>query len=193
MDRAKRQAENYARCLPAPEGRPPFVIVCDVGYCFDIYAEFSCSGGLYLPYPDNRSHRLLLTDLAKEEARRLLQAIWNDPLSLDPSQHAAQVTEAVAAQLAVRLEREGASPERVSAFLMRCVFTMFAKDVGLLPQSSFTDMLEAALYDPAPLPSFIRDLWQAMNDGSVSTYLRQSLKRFNGSIFSDPNVLPPDN
>ncbi|MDL2290822.1 DNA methylase, partial [Desulfovibrio sp. OttesenSCG-928-F20] len=37
MQRAKRQAENYIRCLPAIEGRPPFLIVVDVGFCFDIY------------------------------------------------------------------------------------------------------------------------------------------------------------
>lgn len=37
---------------------PPFLIVCDVGYCFDIYADFSCSGipeshlaGTALPCP----------------------------------------------------------------------------------------------------------------------------------------------
>ena len=195
MDRAKRQAENYVRCIPAPEGRPPFVIVCDVGYCFDVYAEFSRSGGMYLPFPDNRHHRVLLTDFAREDVRVLFQTIWNDPLSLDPSRHAAQVTEAVAAhlaELAVRFERKGVPPERVSGFLMRCIFTMFAEDVGLLPQSSFTDMLEGGLYDPEPLHSFIHDLWQAMNDGTVSLYLRQRLKKFNGSIFSDPEVLPLD-
>lgn len=36
MQRAKNQAENYIRCLPAAEGRPPFLLVADVGHCFDI-------------------------------------------------------------------------------------------------------------------------------------------------------------
>ena len=31
MQRARRQAENYIRCLPAAEGRPPLLIVADVG------------------------------------------------------------------------------------------------------------------------------------------------------------------
>jgi hypothetical protein len=35
MARAKRQAEQYVRTLPVAEGRPPFIIVADVGYCFD--------------------------------------------------------------------------------------------------------------------------------------------------------------
>ncbi len=30
MLRARLQAENYARALPADEGRPPFVVVVDV-------------------------------------------------------------------------------------------------------------------------------------------------------------------
>jgi hypothetical protein len=32
MVRARGQAEQYARALPVPEGRPPFVIVADVGH-----------------------------------------------------------------------------------------------------------------------------------------------------------------
>lgn len=195
MTRARRQAENYVHCLPSREGRPPFIIVCDVGYCFDIYAEFTCSGGLYLPYPDTRRYRIGLAELANTDVRRLLQTIWNDPLSLDLSRHAAQVTEKVAghlAQLAVRLEEE-AEPDRVSAFLMRCIFTMFAEDVGLIPHSSFTNMLENALYDPEPLPTYLADVWHAMNTGSTSSYLRKRLKWFNGNIFSNSEILPLDN
>lgn len=50
--RARSQAENYARALPAGEGRPPFVIVVDVGNVIELYAEFSQSGGTYVPFPD---------------------------------------------------------------------------------------------------------------------------------------------
>lgn len=195
MTRARRQAENYVRSLPANEGRPPFIIVCDVGYCFDIFAEFSCSGGLYLPFPDNQRKRIMLADLEQDAVRHLLQAIWNDPLSLDPARHAAQVTEEIAghlARLAMRLENEGHHPEAVSAFLMRCIFTMFAEDVGLIPQGCFTSFLEDSLADPEPFAQFLTDIWKAMNDGSLSTYLRQRLKRFNGNLFANPAVLPLD-
>ena len=60
MARAKRQAEQYVRALPVAEGRPPFIIVADVGHCFDIYAEFSCTGGIYIPFPDQGSRRIPL-------------------------------------------------------------------------------------------------------------------------------------
>jgi hypothetical protein len=36
MYRAKNQAERYARNLPTYEGRPPFLIVIDVGYSFEL-------------------------------------------------------------------------------------------------------------------------------------------------------------
>ena len=42
--RARSQGEGYARALPAAEGRPPFVIVVDVGNVIELYAEFSQSG-----------------------------------------------------------------------------------------------------------------------------------------------------
>ena len=32
MLRARGQAEQYARALPADEGRPPFLLVVDVGH-----------------------------------------------------------------------------------------------------------------------------------------------------------------
>ncbi len=40
---AHGQAVSYARALPADEGRPPFVIVTDVGRTIELYSEFSRS------------------------------------------------------------------------------------------------------------------------------------------------------
>ena len=61
--RARAQAESYARALPASEGRPPFLVVVDVGHVIELYAEFSRSGATYTPFPDPRSHRITLADL----------------------------------------------------------------------------------------------------------------------------------
>jgi hypothetical protein len=60
MQRARGQAEAYARALPAEEGRPPFLVVVDVGNVIELYAEFSRSGATYTPFPDPRSHRIRL-------------------------------------------------------------------------------------------------------------------------------------
>ena len=193
MQRAKRQAENYIRCLSAQEGRPPFLIVADVGFCFDIYTEFTCTGGVYLHFPDARTCRIRLNELDTPEVRTLFQTIWHDPLSLDPSRRAAKVTEAVAAhlaELARLLEADGHSPEKVSQFLMRCIFSMFAEDVSLIPAGSFSDMLRKAVMEPGLYEHFVRDLWIAMNNGTVSVALGKKLLRFDGNIFANPEVLP---
>jgi hypothetical protein len=44
MLNAKRQAEDYARALPTSHGWPPFILICDVGHCIEVYADFSGQG-----------------------------------------------------------------------------------------------------------------------------------------------------
>jgi hypothetical protein len=67
--RARGQAESYARALPAAEGRPPFLVVVDVGQRIELYSEFSRSGATYTPFPDPRSHRIALDDLRRSDIR----------------------------------------------------------------------------------------------------------------------------
>ena len=60
---ARAQAEGYARALPATElaaGRPPFVVVADIGHTIELYSDFTRSGATYVPFPDPRSHRIAL-------------------------------------------------------------------------------------------------------------------------------------
>jgi len=63
MLRAKGQAESYARHLPTSEGRPPFLMVIDVGHTIELFAEFSQTGGVYTPFPDPVTHRIKLDRL----------------------------------------------------------------------------------------------------------------------------------
>ena len=48
-------------------------------------------------------------------------------------------------------------------FLMRCLFTMFAEDVGLLPEDSFRRLLERCEQDPDAFPPIVGQLWEAMD------------------------------
>ncbi|MCB1212180.1 MAG: hypothetical protein KDK97_22850, partial [Verrucomicrobiales bacterium] len=84
MIRAKGQAERYVRSLPADEPNPPFIIVCDVGHSFEVYADFTQAGKAYLPFPDPRSFRIHLRDLEREDIRERLRLIWTNPTALDP-------------------------------------------------------------------------------------------------------------
>lgn len=194
MRRARGQAESYARALdPVSEGRPPFVIVVDVGHCIELYAEFSRTGGAYTPFPDVRSHRWKLADVAKPEFRELMRTIWLNPMSLDPASIAAKVTREVAdklAALARSLEGFGNDAGRTAHFLMRCLFTMFAEDVGLIPSNGFRDLLASLVETPALFPALVSEVWQTMNTGGVSTTLRAQVARFNGGLFADAEALP---
>ncbi|TXT30505.1 MAG: hypothetical protein FD131_1668 [Rhodocyclaceae bacterium] len=196
--RARGQAENYARHLPADEGRPPFLVVLDVGNVIELYAEFTCTGGSYTPFPDPRSHRIRLDDLSKPEIRARLKAVWHDPHSLDPARRTARATREIAVRLArVAQSLEGKyQPERVAAFLSRCLFSMFAEDVGLLPkvdnEGAFTGLLKTLQHAPQQFVPLVAELWQAMDEGKFSVAIRAQLPRFNGKLFKQPEVLPLD-
>lgn len=190
---AYKQAEQYVRALPAHEGRPPFIVVVDVGNVIEVFAEFSCSGGTYTPYPDPRSHRIKLDNLRDEKVRERFRTIWLDPLSLDPAKQSAKVTREIAAQLAEiakSLEQAGYDAERVGAFLTRCLFTFFAEDVDLLPKRAFTDLLESLAKAPDQFVPMLSELWQAMDTGRFSVALRINVLQFNGKLFKKPDVLP---
>src|SRR5690606_24153550 len=112
--RASSRAGGCARALPASEGRPPFVVVVDVGQRIELYSEFSRSGGTYVPFPDPRSHRIALADLRRPELRERLRRVWTDPMGLDPSRESARVTRQIAdrlATLARSLEQGGFDAE----------------------------------------------------------------------------------
>ena len=197
LQRARGQAESYARALPAEEGRPPFLVVVDVGNVVELYAEFSRSGATYTPFPDPRSHRIRLADFRDAAIRDRLRALWLDPLSLDPTRATARVTREVAerlAEVAKALEGAGHAPEVVAGFLSRCLFTMFAEDVELLPRrdgkGAFTILLESLKDDPAQFVPLVGELWRAMDTGEFSVAIRAALPRFNGKLFKQPQVLP---
>lgn len=102
----------------------------------------------------------------------------------------ARVTREIAsrlAQLARSLEGEHA-PEEVANFLMRCLFTMFAEDVELLPERSFTQLLTDIV--PEHFKPMIEHLWQTMNTGGFSVILRTEIPHFDGGLFADPIALP---
>lgn len=95
MQRARGQAERYAKALPVDHGWPPFLVIVDVGHCFELYADFSLTGKSYSQFPDAQGFRIPLDGLRDPSIRERLRLVWTDPLSLDPSKRAAEVTRAV--------------------------------------------------------------------------------------------------
>jgi hypothetical protein len=203
MQDAFGQALKYARAMDAP---PPFLIVAEVGYCFDLYASFDRTAS-YRAFPDAVNSRFYLRHLFRQphdpepdpieflpeerhltEFGRRLRRVFINPYELDPSKHAANITREVAARIATiakQLETGGHDPELVAKFLMRCLFTMFAEDVGLLPSRIFSDAFEGWWDAPERFKPDIEELWQKMNEGGV-LWGKGKVWRFNGGLFDRP-------
>jgi len=201
MIAARRQAEDYARALPVDHGYPPFLLIVDVGNVIEVYADFSGLGKNYDHFPDRHSYRLSMDDLLVVDVQARLAAIWTDPQSLNPTRKSAEVTRDIAARLAIiakRLEKKYA-PVEIAEFLMRCLFTMFAEDVGpenqaerLIPNKGFETLLSQMIDTPQHFAPALESLWQIMNTGGYDSRLNATIKRFNGGLFSNVRALPLD-
>lgn len=210
MRNAREQAEAYAKRLPPEEGWPPFLVVVDVGHVIELYADFSLQGKHYAQFPDRQSYRIYLEDLRDEAVRARLRLVWTDPHVLNPARRTAQVTREIA-ELLARLSRsletrmaralpdglsardranhEHAIAEKVALFLMRCLFTMFAEDVGLLARDSFVGLLERYTGKANRLHITLTHLWQDMNRGGFSPALEIDVLHFNGGLFKESDAL----
>jgi hypothetical protein len=188
MRKAFNQAVDYVHLLPTDHAAPPFLIVADVGHCLEIYADFSGTGRGYAYFPDRKGYRVYLSELRDPKVQARLAAIWSDPHSLDPAREAARVTREIAERLAEvskALEAQGARAADVAHFLMRCIFTMFAEDVELLPKDSFRGLLRKSLDSPERFPQRVKELWTAMDKGGESMAIDATVLRFNGGLFKD--------
>jgi hypothetical protein len=158
---------------------------------------------LDLPHPDvaqaTHAHndyvfeRAVQRHLADGDAADRLTRIWQDPVSLDPTRTAAKVTREIAERLAAvskALEAKKYPAEEVAHFLMRCLFTMFAASVKLLPEDSFRDLLEDCRKDASKFGPLLTDLWRSMNDGTFAASIRSKVLHFNGNLFAEAKVLP---
>ena len=188
MIAARRQAEDYARALPVDHGYPPFLLIVDVGNVIEVYADFSGLGKNYDHFPDRHSYRLSMDDLLDSDVQTRLAAIWTDPQSLNPTRKSAEVTRDIAerlAKIAKRLEKRYA-PVEIAEFLMRCLFTMFAEDVGpenpaqrLIPDKGFETLLHQMIETPQNFAPALESLWRTMDAGGYDA--RTSTPRSSGS------------
>jgi hypothetical protein len=190
MQEALGQALGYAKTL---EDAPVFVIACDVGHCFELLACFDGSGH-WRPFPAS-TNRIYLPELKDSSKFAQLAAALKDPHSLNPALRQLEITTDVAAKiadLARALRTAGHDREIVARFLMRCLFTMFAEDVGLFEGKK--KIFEHYLRDywiksPVSFPNGVSVLWQTMNTGG-SLMTGEKVHKFNGGLFRDHSALP---
>lgn len=186
LRKAFGQASSYAAFVPG--GHPPYLMVLDVGRTLRVWDRWSGSYGGF----QGAVRTIDLTRLAEQpDDAAFLRTVWENPHSLDPNARAAAVTKEIAGKLATlasRLEEEGEDQERVARFLIRCVFTMFAEDVGLLEDQPFSRAVEMGMEDPSRFEKAMRGLWAAMDEGGDFGLIE--VMRFNGHFFHDQDVVP---
>ncbi|MGB3262874.1 MAG: DNA methyltransferase [Microcoleus sp.] len=179
MEKAFVQAVAYTRSLSS---KPPFLLTCDIGDHFELWMGFSGDYGGY-----GARREIGLTELRKADVFDLFVDIFTNPQQRNPEKIAARVTREVAADLAELAKGMEANvdPQQVAQFLMRCIFTMFAEDVGLLKEHLFTKALETRwILNPKMFKPEVEALWEAMNEGTSFGFHGQLL-RFNGGLFAE--------
>ena len=178
------QAKGYAGDVA--HGPPPYLMVMNVARTLLVWDRWSGNyGGV------NAARRIDLRTLwQRDDEIELLRAVWESPESLNPAVRGRVVTREVAerlARLSASLEGRGMEGERVARFLIRCVFTMFAEDVGLLLGKPFQQIIEENHSDPEEFRLAMEDLWQKMDRGE--RFGAKKLLRFNGHFFHEAEAL----
>ena len=180
LDAAFNQLRQYALALE----NPPLLIVSDMAR-FRIRTNWTNSV--------SETHEFTLDDLADGVTRDRLKWAMSDPERLRPGETRQAVTERAAAtfaELAQGLRDRGHDPQTVAHFVNRLVFCMFAEDVGLLPGSMFTRMLERTRRDPDKFADYASRLFGAMATGGDVGF--EAVAWFNGGLFDDDTALPLD-
>lgn len=195
MQKGRHQAGNYAvQVTRRGDPKPPFLLVADAGHKLWIWSSFTQEARD--DYGDfELGTALSWDDLARPEVFKLLRQIWLTPEELDEEAHGARVSAKIAilvGKLAMRLEKRFA-PAVVGDFLMKCVFTMFAEDVGFLPNHIFTARLQGWVQEARAghadrFVRGLRNLWTRMRDGG-DLESGDPIRQFNGYLFKDPEPL----
>jgi hypothetical protein len=176
-----------ARLSNLPDPAPPYLMVMDVGTTLIVWDRWDGGFGGF-----QAGRRIDLSRLAdRDDDAALIRDIFEEPSRRDRRRIAAAVTTEIAgrlAELAGALEDSGLGAEQVARFLMRCVFSLFAEDVGLLEGEPFRELIGEALKAPAEFVPMAHSLWSAMDRGE--RFGLRKLLRFNGHFFANAEALP---
>ncbi len=189
LDRAYQQVQRYREALD----NPPLLIVCDLE-TIRIHTNFT-------NYPSRRTE-ITLTDLATQpEKLAELKMCFAHPDDITaffrPERTQEYITQATA-QTFVKVvddlkafDKDETPPEKFAHFLVQLLFCLFVEDMGLLPNSLFSNLLA---YQPSSIePQYqfaghLADLFDRMRSGGRYGYYQ--ILNFNGTLFDDAFVPP---
>ncbi len=170
---AYRQLCQYREALE----NPPLLVVCDISRT-EIHTNFTGTA--------KQVHTVLLEQMDQPESLSLLRRVFTAPDSFRPTITVQKVTEQVArdiAHLAQCLRERGHEPHAAAHFLMKCMFCLFAEDVGLLPGNLFSRILDTWHNQPLDLQKRLAELFTAMSRGGA--FGVEAIPWFNGGLFDD--------
>jgi hypothetical protein len=182
-DKYKDLAEAYRQLCQYREalGNPPLLIVSDITRT-EIHTNFTGTA--------KQVHVIQLADFAKPEGLALLRRVFTDPASFCPTTRTESVTEDVARHIgaiAQTLRSRGHDPHAAAHFLMKCMFSLFAEDVGLLPERLFSRILDHWHDRPGELRDRMAELFEKMRTGGA--FGTDAIPWFNGGLFDDSTAL----
>jgi len=193
LDQAYKQLLRYREALL----NPPLLVVCD----FDRYIVRTNFNGTV-----QETYEFTNEEIDQPKNWQILRALFDSPDSLKPQRTTAQVTEALARQIAEvarsiqsRESKEVADAKtrsevtvaqrknlRIARFLNRLVFCFFAEDTGLLPKKLFSGILKDSLRNPRNLTEVVERLFRVMATGGP--FGAQRIRHFNGHLFEESTV-----
>ena len=177
LGEAYRQLCQYREALE----NPPLLIVSDIAQT-EIHTNFTGTKKVV--------HCIPLADLALPENLDKLRRVFTAPESFKPTLTTEHVTRQIAeqfGQIALGLRERGHDPQDAAHFLMKCMFCLFAEDVGLLPKDLFKTLLERGRRAPQRLTGLLRDLFAKMSSGG--DFGADEIAYFNGGLFDETGAL----
>lgn len=177
LERAYEQLKMYADALE----NPPLLVVSDLQTII-IHTNFTNA--------PTREIRFTIEQLVDYDTRQTIQAVFNNPEALRPGTTRVAITQEAAEKfttLAQALRGRGHEPQPVAHFLNRLLFAMFAEDIGLLPHSLFTKLVQSSQGKPDLFETRCRALFAAMAKGG--DFALENIDWFNGGLFNDDAVL----
>lgn len=175
LDKAYQQLLRYRESLD----NPPLLITSDTN---DIIIHTNFTGTV------KEIHKITLEHILDGDGLDLLKRAFFNPDSFRPALTKNEVTEATAAtflKVADTLKQydPSADPEKIAHFLIQLLFTVFAEDMGLLPNKLFTQLIKRHHEQPKSLSETLRLLFNTMREGGWFGF--EWIPHFNGELFDD--------
>jgi hypothetical protein len=177
LDAAYDQLLKYREALE----NPPLLVVCDMDRIV-VHTNFTGTR--------TEIHDITLAELGKPRNLAIVRAVFENPRRLKPGATSEAITQEAAshiASIAHALRSRGLVPREVAQFLDRIVFSLFAEDIGLLPNRLFSRLLQNSRGKPDLFRRFTVELFDAMARGGY--WGPERIRHFNGDLFTAGPVL----